>query len=139
MQNVKLTGSDAIAYARAFRLESLSKHADPSEGERHDLTIAEAIEVNREDSSLVYVTACAAYGFDLAGEERGVEMVGHQDGSNTLDTIDEADAEIENLAKVLGVAEDKVEVVRLWFAPGGKGAGHKIPAIRNPGPIVSSF
>jgi hypothetical protein len=56
----RLTGRDAIQYARRHGL-TLSKYADPTEGARSDLTIAEAEAVAREDGSLIYVDAEPAY------------------------------------------------------------------------------
>jgi hypothetical protein len=51
--NEKLTGHDAIAYARKHGT-ALFKHADPTEGFRANLTPEEAEEVCREDPTLIY-------------------------------------------------------------------------------------
>ena len=49
-----LTGRDAITHAAAHGL-TLSKYADPTEGARTGLSIAEAEEVALEDPSLIWV------------------------------------------------------------------------------------
>jgi hypothetical protein len=49
-----LTGYEAIEAAKRDGL-TLSKHADPTEGERHGLTIDEATEIAAEDPALIYV------------------------------------------------------------------------------------
>lgn len=52
----KITGRTALTLAEAFNLE-LHKHADPTEGARDGLTVAEAREIAREDARLVWVDA----------------------------------------------------------------------------------
>lgn len=49
-----VTGTKAIELAERLGLP-LSKYADPTEGEREGLTVAEAREIAREDPSLIYV------------------------------------------------------------------------------------
>lgn len=52
----KLTGTAAIAAAEAFGL-TLHKYADPTEGERGGITVAEAREIAAQDPRLVWVDA----------------------------------------------------------------------------------
>lgn len=50
----RLSSYGAIAYAAARGL-TLHKYADPTEGAREGLTITEALEIAREDPSLIYL------------------------------------------------------------------------------------
>jgi len=50
----KLTGYDAIEYARAEGLK-LNKYSDPTEGAREGLTPEEAAEIAWEDPSLIWL------------------------------------------------------------------------------------
>lgn len=51
-----LTGYDAIEFAY-YHTELLCKHADPLEGARSDLGVEEAVEIAREDDSLIWISA----------------------------------------------------------------------------------
>lgn len=53
--NMVMTADDVRAAIRAGR--TICKHADPIEGSREDLTLEEALDVMREDASLIYVAA----------------------------------------------------------------------------------
>ena len=53
-ENTRLTGTDAIEYAKEHGL-ALSKYSDPVEGYRDDMTLEEAEDVAREDDSLIYI------------------------------------------------------------------------------------
>ena len=57
---MKLTHYDAINYAAVRPGLRLSKYADPIEGERTNLTLDEAREVAREDSSLIWISPVSA-------------------------------------------------------------------------------
>lgn len=48
------TGIEAILFAAANNL-TLSKYADPVEGERHGLSVEEARDIAKEDPSLIYL------------------------------------------------------------------------------------
>ena len=54
MSTTRITGTEAIDYA-ARTGATLSKHADPTEGARVGLSLAEARTVAREDAGLIYV------------------------------------------------------------------------------------
>jgi hypothetical protein len=60
-QKIRLTGWAAIDYARETGA-ALSKFADPIEGSRDSLTVADALDVATEDPSLIYLDAEAADG-----------------------------------------------------------------------------
>jgi hypothetical protein len=60
----RLEGHEAIDVAEAFG-QPLCKYADPVEGARTDLTVAEAREVAREDPRLVYLDVAAMDHEDL--------------------------------------------------------------------------
>jgi hypothetical protein len=51
----RLTGHTAINFAAARGGLSLSKFADPVDGERDDLTISEARKIASEDAALIYL------------------------------------------------------------------------------------
>lgn len=53
--NAIATRHDAIDYARQNPDAVICKYADPTEGAREGLTIAEAEQILREDPSLIYV------------------------------------------------------------------------------------
>lgn len=54
MKTMTLTGHAAIDHAEVLDLR-LSKHADPVEGERHDLSVDDAREIAKADPSLIYI------------------------------------------------------------------------------------
>lgn len=51
---IKLTGQEAIEAKRRDPAIVLCKYADPTEGERIDITAEEAIEIAKEDAGLIY-------------------------------------------------------------------------------------
>lgn len=55
MENITLTGTDAIEYAEANGM-TLSKYNDPIEDAKEGLTPDEARKVAQEDPSLIYLT-----------------------------------------------------------------------------------
>ena len=52
---MKLTGHDAIDFAKTVKNALLSKYADPLEGERDDLSLEEAIEIAKEDPEIIFI------------------------------------------------------------------------------------
>lgn len=55
-QTIDATGYAAIELAESDPSIILCKYADPTEGERHGLTIAEATDIAAEDPALIYAT-----------------------------------------------------------------------------------
>jgi hypothetical protein len=50
----RLHGYEAIEYAEQNDMP-LNKYEDPTEGERHDLTVEEAREIAQEDYGLIWI------------------------------------------------------------------------------------
>jgi hypothetical protein len=71
-----ITGNKAIEIAGMFDSEvapTLNKSADPIEGERLNLTVAEAQEIANEDPSLIWINAAGLR--EAAGSAGDLDMV----------------------------------------------------------------
>jgi hypothetical protein len=64
---MRLTGRDAVTYARAHGL-TLSTHADPTATARDGVSVEDALAILREDPSLVFITIASEQLADLAYE-----------------------------------------------------------------------
>lgn len=102
MTTTKITGNAAIEVAESKGL-TLSKYADPTEGARSGLSVEEAREIAKEDSSLVYVEIEQSSDSDL-------ELLTLSNGVQVVEYTVDGSSEYEDLAAAvqaqLGVTID---------------------------------
>jgi hypothetical protein len=92
----RITGTDAIEAAVNNDAITLHKYADPTEGERHGLTVDEARQIAREDAGLIWADVDDYSGYTV----RISNEPSYYDGSEcTQQDADEIAANLGNLIR----------------------------------------